>query len=349
MNNEPVVARSLVDLDRVADWMDEVGLGDGPVTALELIAGGTQNFLVRLERSGTQYVLRRPPEHKRANSDDTMRREARVLAALAGTEVPHPGLVAACGDLGVIGAAFYLMEPIDGINVTLGLPEAYADPTWQREMGLAMADGLVALGRVDPDAAGLSDLGRAAGWLERQVERWRAHLASYAALDGYPGPSIPGVDEVADWLDAHRPASWQPGLIHGDYHFANVLFRRDRPQLAAIVDWELTTLGDPLLDLGHLLATWPQAGADLHSMLNDAHGLPSRADVISRYAAGSTRDVDAVDWYQVLACYRLGIILEGTNARADAGLAPRDTGDRLHLHTVSLFEQALRLIAGQAS
>ena len=325
--------------------MDRTGLGEGPVVARELIAGGTQNFLVRIERAGREYVLRRPPEHKRANSDDTMRREARVLAALAGSDVPHPALVAACTDTAVIGAAFYLMEPVEGFNATLGLPATYAtDRAWQHEMGLAMADGIAALGRVVPADVGLADLGRAEGWLERQVERWRSHLASYAAIDGYRGPSIPGVEQVAGWLDAHRPPQWSHGVIHGDFHFANVLFRFDRPQLAAIVDWELTTLGDPLLDLGHLLCTWPQPGADLHSMLIGATGLPTRAEVIERYAAGSARDTSNVDWYQVLACYRLGIILEGTNARADAGLAPRETGDRLHEHTLSLFEQALRLI-----
>ncbi|MDQ3106906.1 MAG: phosphotransferase family protein, partial [Actinomycetota bacterium] len=241
--------------------MDDQGLGSGtPVVDVERITGGTQNVLLRFRRADRSYVFRRPPPHKRANSDETMRREARVLQALAGTDVPHPALIAECGDVEVLGAAFYLMEPVDGVNPTLGLPEAHrADPSLQHEMGLSMADAIAALGRVDVDAVGLTGLGRPDGWLERQVERWRSHLASYAAVEGYEGPGddIPDVERVAHWLEAHRPASWTPGLIHGDFHFANVLVRHDVGALAAVVDWELATIGDPLLDLGHLLATWP--------------------------------------------------------------------------------------------
>ena len=150
---------------------------------------------------------------------------------------------------------------------------------------------------------------------------------------------------VASWLEERLPTSWQPGLIHGDFHFANVIIRPDSGDLAAIVDWELTTIGDPMLDLGHVLATWPASGAPVAGGLAGI-ALPSTDDVVARYALGSTRDVSNVAWYHVLACYRLGIILEGTNARADAGLAPRVTGDLLHAHTVSLFEQALTLIGG---
>lgn len=338
-----------VDLFVLASWMDSVGLGGGPLANLELIAGGTQNVLLRFTRESRSYVLRRPPLHKRKNSDETMRREARVLGALASSDVPHPGLIAACADESVLGAAFYLMEPVDGFNPTLGLPEPYAsDRAVQAQMGLAMADAIAALGRVDHVAAGLEDLGRADGWLERQVDRWRSQLASYSDQEGYAGPDIPGVDEVAGWLDAHRPGTWRPGLIHGDFHLANVLFHPTEPRLAAIVDWELATIGDPLLDLGHLLATWPSgdAGSGRPSAVAiDAPGLIGGDEIVARYAAGSDRDLEAVPWYRVLACYRLGIILEGTNARAAAGRAPKEIGDLLHAMTLGLFEQAVALIA----
>jgi aminoglycoside phosphotransferase (APT) family kinase protein len=333
-----------VDLDVLRGWMDARGLGDGPLLHIESITGGTQNVLLRFERSGRRYVLRRPPPHKRANSDETMRREARVLAALAGSGVPHPALIAAEADPDVLGAAFYLMEPIEGFNPTLGLPPAYADAGWQREMGLSMADGIAALAAVDHEAVGLADLGRFDGWAERQVGRWRRQLDSYSELPGYPGPQIPGVDEVGRWLDAHLPARVQAGLMHGDFHFGNVLMRHDHPALAAIVDWELVTVGDPLLDLGHLLATWPSQGS---SVSVAATHLPSVEDVIDRYATASPRPVDDLQWFRVLACYRLGLILEGTHARAFAGLAPRETGDLLHAHTVALFEQALELVSGE--
>jgi aminoglycoside phosphotransferase (APT) family kinase protein len=155
---------------------------------------------------------------------------------------------------------------------------------------------------------------------------------------------IPDVERVASWLDRHRPDRWTPGLIHGDFHFANVLIRRDAGAVAAIVDWELATIGDPLLDLGHLLATWPGPGSPMSVPGGADGGLPNRDEVVDRYAQGTERPLDAVDWYQVLACYRLGIILEGTHARAAAGLAPKEIGELLHAHTVALFEQAHRLI-----
>lgn len=332
-----------VDLDVLEAWMTERGLGEGPLSDHELIAGGTQNVLLRFVRSGRTYVLRRPPVHKRANSDETMRREARVLGALAGSDVPHPGLIAAEPDPEVLGAAFYLMEPVDGFNPTLGLPDAFlADLAWQREMGLSMADAIASLAAVDHVAVGLGDLGRFEGWAQRQVGRWRKQLDGYSELAGYPGPDLPGVDHVGEWLAAHLPTGVRPGLMHGDFHFANVLIARDRPEVAAMVDWELVTIGDPLLDLGHLLATWPANDGIRVSVA--APGLPSRDDVIERYAAQVPRPLDDLLWYRVLACYRLGLILEGTHARACAGLAPKETGDQLHAHTVSLLEQALTLI-----
>lgn len=333
-----------VDLSVLATWMDERSLGERLIVDAELITGGTQNILLRFTRAEKTYVLRRPPVNKRANSDETMRREARALAGLAGTNVPHPALIAAEADPEVLGAAFYLMEPIDGFNATLGLPAPFdTDLAWQREMGLSMADAIAALAAVNQVAVGLADLGRFDGWAERQVGRWRKQLDSYSELAGYPGPDIPGVDAVGEWLAARLPADAQPGLIHGDFHFANVLIARDRPALAAIVDWELVTIGDPLLDLGHLLATWPQRDTVGLSVMAD--GLPTHDEVIARYAEQTTRSLDNLLWYRVLACYRLGLILEGTHARACAGLAPKTTGDQLHAHTVSLLEQALTLIS----
>lgn len=336
-----------VDLVALRAWMDEQGLQSGPLEEPRLLSGGTQNVLLRFRRGTETYILRRPPLHKRGNSDETMRREARVLAALAGSDVPHPRLVAACPDVAVLGAAFYLMEPVDGTNPNVELSPGYDDPGWRHRLGLAMADGAAAVGAFDHVAAGLSDLGRADGWLERQVPRWRAHLDTYRGFAGYDGPDIPGVDEVGEWLEANRPSSWRPGLIHGDYHLSNVMVRRDRPELAAIVDWELTTVGDPMLDLGWLLATWPGAdGSVVGSARVAVPDLPTPAELVARYAERSDRDVSHAPWYGVLACYKLGIILEGTHARACAGLAPQATGDQLHASTLALFARARAAIAG---
>ena len=326
--------------------MDVEKLGDGPVEDVRQLAGGTQNILLRFSRSGRDYVLRHPPEHPRPESNETMRREARVLGALAGTDVPHPRLIAACGDESVLGAVFYLMEPIEGFNPTSGLPPLHAgSPEIRRRMGLAMVEGIGALGAVDFRAVGLGDFGRPEAYLERQVARWRKQLDGYAALDGWPGPDVlPGVEPVARWLEAHRPAEFAPGIIHGDYHLANVMFCNDGPELAAIVDWELATIGDPLIDLGWLLATWPSGDGASTVKVEPWDGFPTADELVDHYAAHSARDLSAIGWYKVLACYKLGILLEGTHARACAGRAPSDVGERLHGRAVRLFERALAWI-----
>jgi aminoglycoside phosphotransferase (APT) family kinase protein len=337
-----------VGLAPLGAWMDSQNLPTGAFESVELLGGGTQNILVRFERGGERYVLRRPPVHKRKNSDETMRREARVLGALAGTDVPHPHLIAACAEEEVLGGAFYLMEPIDGFNPTVGLPELHAsDASIRRRMGEEFVDASLALGRVDYEAVGLGDFGRVDGFLERQVGRWRAQLESYCELDGYPGPEIPGVDDVARWLEANRPSTFTPGIIHGDYHFANVMFAHDGPRLAAMVDWELSTVGDPLIDLGWMMAMWPNddGSTDTGVTITPWDGFPLIEEVIERYRAGTTRDLSAINWYAVLACYKFGIILEGTHARACAGKADKGYGDLLHAVTLGLFVRGHRYMA----
>ncbi len=262
--------------------------------------------------------------------------------------MPHPRLIAACSDEEVLGVAFYLMEPVEGFNPTEGLPELHAnDADARHRIGLSMVEAIAALGAIDYRAVGLDGFGKPDNYLERQVGRWRAQLAGYADLPGWPGPgAIPGVDRVASWLDAHRPADCHPGIIHGDFHLANVMVRPDSGNLAAVVDWELSTIGDPLLDLGWLLATWPEDDAPRATdvAITPWEGFASPDELVAHYAETSGRDLSALDWYVVLACFKLGIILEGTHARACAGKAPKDTGDRLHAHTIDLFERALRRI-----
>ncbi len=330
-----------VDIEAVSKWMDAQGLAPGPIEDIQPLTGGTQNIMVRFARGGAEYVLRRPPLHKRRNSDATMGREARVLAALAGSDVPHPTLIAACEDIDVIGAAFYLMQPIDGFNPSEGLPPLHAESEQIRhDMGLSMATAIARLGEVDFRAVGLGDFGKPDGYLERQVERWQSQLDSYSELSGYPGPDIPGVKEVGVWLGRNLPSDYRPGILHGDYHSANVMFRRDGAELAAIVDWELATIGDPLLDLGALLA-FPTSSEGEPQPLPAWAGFPTRTELLEQYRAHSTRNLEAVEWYEVLACYRLGIILEGSHARACAGKAPKEIGDLLHDRTLVLFEKAL--------
>jgi aminoglycoside phosphotransferase (APT) family kinase protein len=353
------VGTDLVDVDALAAWMDAQGLPGGPLTGSRALSGGTQNLLMRFTRDGRDYVLRRGPRHLRRASNDVMRREARVLQALAGQDVPHPAFVAGPGepDAGVAGdAVFYLMAPVDGFNPAAGLPAVHAgDPAVRHEMGLSVAEAAARLGAVDHKAVGLADFGKPEGFLERQVPRWIHELESYGELDGYPGPEIPGLDQVASWLDDNRPRDWRPGIMHGDYHLSNVMIAPDGPDVAAIVDWEMCTIGDPLLDLGNLLGTWPNgadpadASPETVALFGGIGGgiadLPSAAELVARYAEHSDRDTSAVPWYTAMACFKLGIVLEGTHARACAGKAPKPTGDVLHATTLGLFARASTVIA----
>jgi aminoglycoside phosphotransferase (APT) family kinase protein len=322
--------------------------GAGPVTAVERLTGGSQNNIFLLTRAdGARAVLRRPPQHVRKNSNDTMLREARVLGALAGSDVPHPQRYAVCADTDVIGTTFYVMAPIDGFTPMGPLPGQYGtDPEWRRRLAFELVEGAARLGAVDHEAVGLGDFGKPEQWIERQVSRWRAQLDGYSQLPGYGEPDIPDVDRVGAWLDANRPAEAHIGIIHGDYQFANVMFSNASPRLAAIVDWELSTLGDPLLDLGWVLASWVEPGdpEGKDPLLQPWEGMPTRAELVAHHAAVSGRDVSAMPWFFVLACYKLGILLEGTHARACAGQAPVAMGDIFHGMTRWLFARANRSI-----
>lgn len=341
----------MTDLDRVAVWMSEQGIGEGPISAVEEITGGTQNVMLRFSRSGRDYVFRRGPHHLRPVSNSVILRETRVLDALSDTDVPHAPLIAVCSDPAVLGdAVFYLMEPVDGFNAGAGLLPLHAsDAAVRHAMGLSMADAAAQLGAVDHVAVGLSDFGKPDGFLDRQVPRWLKELESYNSLENYPGPDIGDIGAVAAWLRENQPSSFKPGIMHGDYHAANVMFSPTGPDVVAIVDWEMSTIGDPLQDLGWMLATWHQPGKDpvLPNELMASSGLPTPAELIERYARNTERDLSQIDWYTVLACFKLAVILEGSYARADAGLAPRDIGDMLHATAAGLIERAHTVMEGQ--
>jgi aminoglycoside phosphotransferase (APT) family kinase protein len=341
----------LVDFDRLSEWMDGEGLGCGPIGRCESLTGGSQNVILRFTRDRRDYVLRRPPAHPSADGNETMRREARVLGALRGTNVPHPRLIAACADEDVLGAAFYLMEPVDGFNPGVGLPPLHAgEPVIRHRMGLAMVDAIAALAAVDYGAAGLGDFGNPDGFLDRQVARWQRQLDSYSRHEGWSGiDALPDVAAVTTWLERERPARFTPGILHGDFHLKNVLFRNDGPEIAAVIDWELATIGDPMLDLGWLLATWRDQGApasEAQIVVEPWDGFPTPAELVARYGEKSGRDVSRADWYAVLACYKLAILLEGSFARACAGKAPREIGERMHASAIRLLGKAGRLATG---
>ena len=330
----------VIDLGALRDWMDAQGLGRGPLENTERLGGGTQNILLRFEREGRAYVLRRGPPTLREGSDRAMAREARVLSALERTDVPHPRLIALCEDPDVIGAVFFLMEAIEGVNaVESALPVAA-----RRRAGLEFIEAVAVLGDIDPHTVGLADFGRPEGFLARQAGRWMGQLESYARYPQWPGMSgLPDPEPIARWLHDHCPAETRPGILHGDCHFANAMFGPGTGKLLALVDWEMSTLGDPLLDLGWTVATWP--GED-YRMFDLGEGYPTLGELVAAYRAISARPLDALSWYGVCACFKLGSILEGTYARALSGQAPMAVGERLHHLAQQLFRRAERLISG---
>ncbi|WP_319457027.1 MULTISPECIES: phosphotransferase family protein [unclassified Mycobacterium] len=336
-----------VDLTRLSAWIRASGLGDGVIDAPVVLTGGTQNILLRFRTGGRDVVLRRPPAHPRPNNNQLLLREARVLQALGSTAIPHARLLGICDDPSVIGSTvFFLMEAVEGFNPAVELPEHLSDQSGRDRLALAATDALAQLGSVDHEAIGLADLGRPAGFLQRQVTRWVAEREKYLALDGYDGVALPGFEAVRDYLaDAVLP-TFRPGLIHGDYHFGNLIFDASSAKLAAVLDWEMSTIGDPLLDLGRFLAMWP----DEHEVIMTSGGiwtagpLPPPDTIAARYAERSGRSLEHLAWYVVMGCFKLGIILEGTYARACAGQAPLEVGLALHDTAVRLFERATRLV-----
>jgi aminoglycoside phosphotransferase (APT) family kinase protein len=336
-----------IDLRRLGAWMDAQGLEQGAITAGAVLAGGTQNILYRFTRGGREYVLRHPPAKPRPNSNRIMQREARLLKALGKTRVPHPQLIASCNDETVLGAVFYLMEPVDGFNPTVAMP-AQADAAARRKMGLDLTDALAALSNLPVAPLGLTDFGNPEGYLERQVRRWRGELEGYARFEAWNGRTDLGdVDSIGDWLERNRPVRRWDGIVHGDYHIGNAIFSA-QGELRAIVDWEMATLGDPLLDFCRLLLSWPVKGeASAFTMrVKPLDGFPSREEMAARYGERTGCDLSALPWFEALACYKLGIILEGTYARAQAGLADKTTGDRFHAAVIALLDHTRRLIAG---
>jgi aminoglycoside phosphotransferase (APT) family kinase protein len=339
----------LLNWERLQAWIDGQDLpGAGPVTGVDRLASGTQNNIFRLHRQGADLVLRRPPQHLRMNSNSTMIREARVLSALASTAVPHPTMYALCADDAVIGACFYLMESVGGFTPHHMLPGRYAaDSSWRAEMGYEIVQTAATLGAIRPDEVGLEDFGRPDGWVGRQVSRWQSQLESYRQIDGYSDSELPAVGRVARWLDQEQPSEYRVGIIHGDLQFTNVRFELDQPVLIALLDWELSTLGDPLLDLGWILASWSEPGdpPGHPPEVEPFTDFPSRAEVIDRYLAVTGRNPSLVRWYFVLACYKLGIILEGTWARSRAGHAEPEVGERLHKRAMWLISKAEQLLS----
>ncbi|WP_344457770.1 phosphotransferase family protein [Actinocorallia aurantiaca] len=311
MSLEPVPG---LDFPQLSRWLEQALPDAGELTGATLIAGGRSNLTYRLDLSGRSVALRRQPLGHVLPTAHDMAREYRVLSALAGSGgVPVPRPLALCTDKSVLGADFYLMEWVDGRILRTVEDAADVTPEQAGELSQRLAEALAAIHTLDVKAAGLSDFGRPEGYMARQLKRWgqqweRSKTRELPAYDKL-------VTRLAEGLPEHSPAS----LVHGDFRLDNALVRLEpKPEIAAVVDWEMSTLGDPLADLGLTLVYWLEPGEEalpVGATVTAAPGFGTRAQFVEAYANLTGFDVDGLDYYVAFGCFKLAIILEGIHAR----------------------------------
>jgi aminoglycoside phosphotransferase (APT) family kinase protein len=301
------------------EFLDANGLGAGPLAA-ERIGEGHSNVTYLLTRGDERLVLRRPPRPPLPPSAHDVLREARLLAALAGTAARVPGVLAVCDDESVLGVPFYVMEEVEGVVVTDTLPPVLESPDERARAGDDLIDALVEVHAVDWRAAGLEGFGKPSGYLERQLRRfnglWEHNKTRELAIVG----------EVGDWLAANMPQSPPATIVHGDYRLGNVMLGSELPaRVVSIFDWELATIGDPLADVGYLTVTWIGVDDPADTMFSQLSavtrepGFPTRAELVDRYEQRSGRSVSALHWYQALALWKAAVFMEGNFKRYLAG------------------------------
>ncbi|MFD8014020.1 phosphotransferase family protein [Streptomyces sp. NPDC058955] len=304
-----------LDPERLRRHLDRErpGLVAGPLEA-RLIEGGRSNLTYAVTDGTGRWVVRRPPlGHVLATAHD-MKREHRVISALGGTAVPVPGTVLLCEDEEVLGAPFYVMEFVEGTPYRSASQLAPLGPERTRATVLGLVDTLVDLHAVEPESVGLGDFGRPEGFLDRQLRRWGKQLAASR------GRELPGIEELHAALGRALPSSPAPTVVHGDFRLDNALVGDD-DRVTAVLDWEMSTLGDPLTDLGLLVmySTPLDLPGSPISTTAGAAGHPAAAELVERYAARSGRDVSALSWYTAFAWFKLAVILEGIHYRYTLG------------------------------
>ena len=305
-----------IDRAGVEGWFEENVPEAKPPLSFERISGGRSNltFGVR-DTDGRAWALRRPPLGKRLGSAHDMGREHRVIAALQETPVPVPPVVGLCEDEAVNGAPFYVMGFVEGPILRSAEDAKAFDEAERRAIGERVVDTLVAIHEVDPDAVGLAELGRKEAYVERQLRRW------YGQWEKSKTRELPTLDGVHERLSARIPEQGPATIVHGDYRLDNMILSPSG-EIAAVVDWELCTLGDPLADVGMLLVYWSEEGDDfmpLFAPATIAPGFPTRDEVRARYAECSGRDLGQIDFFLALGYWKLAIILEGVYARYASG------------------------------
>jgi len=300
-----------LDLTRLAEWLPSVVPDAGSDLSAELIAGGKSNLTYQVTDGERSWIVRRPPVgHLLATAHD-MAREYRVMAALQGTDVPVPRTFGLCADDEVLGAPFYVMQRVEGRPYRFVREIEPLGPERTRAISQALVDALAHLHAVDPASVGLGDFGRPEGFLSRQVDRWKKQLDASHTRD------LPLVDELYARLSADVPAPSATGIVHGDFRLDNVLVD-DGDRMAAIIDWEMATLGDPLTDLALMLVYGRLGDSGLGDNVVDVASAPgylSEPEIIERYAAASERDLSRFGFYLGLASFKLAGIIEGIHYR----------------------------------
>ncbi|MBE2999635.1 phosphotransferase family protein [Nocardiopsis sp. HNM0947] len=303
-----------LDLDRLRAYLDREapGMISGPLSG-EVITGGKSNLTYTVTDGSGRWVVRRPPlGHVLATAHD-MSREYRVMTGLRETDVPVPRTHLLCEDTEVLGAPFYVMEHVEGVPLRTREEIAPFGVEGTREIGRDLITTLGNLHAVDPESVGLGDFGRPAGFLERQVRRWRKQLDASRSRD------IPGIDDLHERLAQTLPEQGAPAIVHGDYRLDNVLVTDDG-RLTAVLDWEMATLGDPLVDLGLMLVYKEHSVTGGLSPATSAEGFPSASELVKTYAAATGRDVSRLNWYVAFGCFKLAVIAEGIHYRHSQGL-----------------------------
>ncbi len=297
-------------------WMAGAGLADfGELRGVQLIAGGRSNLTYRLDFDGGQLVLRRPPLGHVLPTAHDMTREYRVLTALRDTAVPVPETVASCQDAAVVGAPFYLMKYVDGLVLRTVDDGQILTPAQAAELSELLASMLATIHGVDYTAVGLDTFGRPEGYLARQLSRWQRQWELSNTRE------MPGYQELVTRLTDGLPASAEGTLVHGDFRLDNTLVRLGTPaRIAAVVDWEMSTLGDPLADVGLTLSYWADAAEtfpdiNVGSTITALPGFASRAGFAARYAELTGRDVSGIGYYIAFGFFKLAVVLEGIHAR----------------------------------
>ncbi len=314
--------------------------------AIRQFGGGAANLSYLLDYGTHEYVLRRPPLGPVAASAHDMAREYKVLSVLHQAYPYAPRAFLCCDDASIIGAPFFVMERRHGVVVRRTMPDAYAaTPDAARRMSEALVDALAAFHAVDYNAIGLGDLGKPAGFIDRQIEGWYRRWGAAKSTD------LPDMDAVYAWLKANQPAHTQVSLVHNDYKLDNVMLAADDPgRVVAVFDWDMCTLGDPLADLGALLTYWtepadpPYLQATAMMPLGEP-GFLSRDELVARYAEKSGRAVADIDFYHTLGLFRLTVIVAQIYIRYARGQTQDPRFAAMEFMIPALARRARELVA----